>query len=492
MDGTLETELSRGELLALLKKRDAEIALLKQQLAALQQQIDMLRLELDSLKGGKPTPRLDESYSLDAEEKRQAKKSNKKHKQKSPRRGRRKTQDKLDQAERTQIVLPEGCAFDECRLVQQRPAWRIENGRAVLVAYDIYRGPHGEPAADIPGLLPNTEFGLEIYVATGWLVNILGLSMDKVLSLFQFFWQLELSKSQADRLLNRLSREWEREFDALCQLLAVSTVVHADETSWSINSVWAFLSERVRVLVFGCHKDNQTLEAMLPKDVFDGVLVSDDAAVYRNFSKAQKCWAHLIRKAIKLTLLDPENNAYRRFLDGLLELYRTACRHAADGRLGEAGRDQKVCELNDLLCGLIVDRLTDESEPTTEAERDFRNLVRELHRLMDADELFTFVRHPEATGTNNEAERSLRNPAMDRRTGRTSKTLKGARRRTILVSVLESLRLHLPKFTLQAVLEEVAAWGVDQAGRFQKMLEELGLGPPIPSPLDSILGLAAE
>ena len=66
--------------------------------------------------------------------------------------------------------------------------------------------------------------------------------------------------------------------------------------------MWALLSEKARVLVFGCHKDSATLEALLPKDVFAGVLVSDDAAVYRNFSQAQKCWAHLIRKAIKLTL----------------------------------------------------------------------------------------------------------------------------------------------------------------------------------------------
>ena len=35
-----------------------------------------------------------------------------------------------------------------------------------------------------------------------------------------------------------------------------------------------------------------------------------------------------------------------------------------------------------------------------------------------------------------------------RDTGRTNKTLVGARRQTIIVSVLESLRLYLPTFTL--------------------------------------------
>jgi hypothetical protein len=77
-------------------------------------------------------------------------------------------------------------------------------------------------------------------------------------------------------------------------LLANSAVVHADETSWSINSVWAFLSEKARLLFFGVHKDAVTLEVILDPQSFQGIVVSDDAAVYANFSQSQKCWAHPI------------------------------------------------------------------------------------------------------------------------------------------------------------------------------------------------------
>ena len=54
--------------------------------------------------------------------------------------------------------------------------------------------------------------------------------------------------------------------------------------------MWAFLSEQVRIILFGVHKDGATLATLLPKDLFGGVLVSDDAAVYRGFTLAQKCW----------------------------------------------------------------------------------------------------------------------------------------------------------------------------------------------------------
>ncbi len=84
--------------------------------------------------------------------------------------------------------------------------------------------------------MPRSEYSLEVHVTLAFLVFIVGLSMDKVIALLKFFWELDLPKSQADALLNRLARDWQGEFDALCQLLAVSAVVHADETSWSINS----------------------------------------------------------------------------------------------------------------------------------------------------------------------------------------------------------------------------------------------------------------
>lgn len=480
MDG-IEKELDRDELIALVRELRVEVRELRAENAR-------LRKELEGRPG--PTQRLEQSYSLAAEERRAAERSGRRRKQQSGRRGRLPTQDKLDAAERAEVVLPEGCGIEQCSALRERPVWRIEQGRAVRVAYELYRGPRGETAV-LAGVLPRSEFGVEIHVTVAYLTFLVGLSLDKVCALLKFFWNLELSKSQAEALLDQLARRWAGEFETLCRLLATSAVVHADETSWSIRSVWALLSEQARLLIFGCHKDAATLEALLPKALFQGVLVSDDAAVYRGFSHAQKCWAHFLRKAIRLTLLDPENTSYRRFLDGLLDLYRTACRFAQDQRLGAAGRRGRVDVLTDQLCELCGDRWANRRRPTSDTERDFVNLVEELVRLLGADELFTFVLRPEATGTNNEAERTLRGPALDRRTGRTSKTLRGARRRTVLVSVFESLRLHLPDFTLAGVLAEINSWIETGASRFARLLHTNLPPPPETATLNRLLPLSA-
>jgi hypothetical protein len=472
------------------------IATLQRQLEAALQRI----AELEKRCAG-PTPpataKVDEPFSLRAEEKRQQARQQKKKAKRSGRRGRLSSADKLKLAERTEPCYPAGVPEQDCQLSHTRPVWRLENGRAVLIAYQIYRGPRNQ-YGQIPGVLGRSEFGLEIVVEIAYLVYVVGLSFDKVCLTAQFLQNLPLGKTQADRLLRQLSRHWQHEFDVLCTLLAHSLVVHADETSWSIHSVWAFLSEKARLLFYGVHKDAETLEKILNPATFAGLVISDDAAVYAHFSQSQKCWAHLLRKAIKLTLQEPDNLEYRQFTDRLLTIYRQACRVQRDGRRSPAGRAAKVAELDDEILDLCAPLWVLELPPLQDGpENDYRLLVHEVMRLMLAQQLFRFVTAEPAVqpngvsqpvaGTNNEAERTLRNPAEARKTGRTNKTPVGARRQTIIVSVLESLRLYLPTFTLGTVIGEVNRWWQVGQSCFSTLLKKLKLPSPTQSILDQLI-----
>jgi transposase len=478
-----EGRVSVDRLVDLLVSQQRQLLETQQQLQAALQRIE----ELEKKVGGPPTAKLAEPFSVRSEEQRQQARGQKPKQQRKGRRGRFKTKDKLAQAERTEAVYPEGIPPTECHLSHVRPVWRLENGRAVLVAYQIYRGPNSQ-YGHIAGVLGRSEFGLEIITEIAYLVYIVGLSFDKVCLLLHFFQNLKLSKSQANVLLYRLSRHWEHEFDVLCTLLANSLVVHADETSWSVHSVWAFLSEKARVLLFGVHKDAETLKKILDPATFAGLVISDHAAVYDNFSAAQKCWAHLLRKAIKLTLQDPSNEDYRLFTDRLLAIYRAACRVQRDQRLSDAGRARKVVALDDELFELCAPLWFADLPPLEGLANDYRLLVNEVFQLALAQELFTFVTAkpvPQPNGitkpvdgTNNEAERTLRGAAQARKTGRTNKTCDGARRQTILTSVLESLRLYLPTFTLGSVLEELKRWWVTGRSCFENLLDKLKLTPP--------------
>jgi hypothetical protein len=197
---------------------------------------------------------------------------------------------------------------------------------------------------------------------------------------------------------------------------------------------------------------------MLPPDLFEDAGVSDDAAVYRRrFVQGQECWAHLLRKAIRLAALYPRRTTYRRFLDQLLQLYYDAKHAAADRRLGPSGRERRVSELEERLCGLC-NPYSHQKPHMKPHERDFADLANELLERMMDEELFTFVLNPEVDATNNLRERVQRSPTQDRQAGRTSKTAAGAHRRSVILSVLQSLRTNLAESTLDTVLEEVGRW----------------------------------
>jgi hypothetical protein len=419
----------------------------------LQEQNEKLKAQIEK----NPTERLDESYSEKAEDKRKAEAEGKPRKRNKPKRsGRLTTAEKIARASRTETVYPDDCDPDGCKLSHTRVAWRLEDGRAVLVAYEIYRcGNHyGRP----PGVPGRGEFGMEILIALAYQVYTLGLSLDKACQVLGFFQNLSLTKSQANALLNQLAGAWEAEFDTLCTLLANSAVVHCDETGWSINSVWAFLTDTLTVMFYGVHKDGRTLQQILDKTTFGGVLISDDAAIYQGFNTSQKCWAHLIRKAIKLTLQAPGNKTYREFADSLLAIYRSAKRVAADRRFSDAGRQRRVAELDDELLALCAARWFDENQEAEGVEGDYRRLVNEIMRLMLAEELFVFVTTDGVDGNNNASERELRDDAQRRSTGRTNKTPAGAKRQTIITSVLRTLSKQLSPFTLASVIAEVQRW----------------------------------
>jgi hypothetical protein len=466
----------------------------------LQRQLDRSNkriAELEAKLGGSPTEKVDQPFSVAAEEQRQAGRGKTARKKNKPsRRGRMTMAGKIDSATRTEQVFPKDVLPELCTLSHTRPVWRLEDGQAVIVAYEIYRGPKNQ-YGKIDGVLGRSEFGIEIVLSLAYLVHVTRVSFDKACQLLKFFQNLPLKKSQADALLNQLSKAWEGEFNVLCTLLANSAVVHADETSWSINSAWAFLSEKARLLFFGVHKDAVTLAAILNPETFEGIVVSDDAAVYANFSQSQKCWAHLLRKAIKLTLLEPSNSDYRQFTDRLLEIYREACRVQQDQRFNTEGRERKVMNLDDQIVDLCGGVWSADLPPLKGPDDDFRLLCNELMRLMLNKQLFVFVTAADVmfpngktqpvSGTNNEAERTLRGPAEARKTGRTNKTPQGARRQTILVSVLESLRLKVPEYTLPNLIDEIRRWGKTGKSCFTQMLAKMKRKPLATSPLDVLL-----
>ena len=125
-------------------------------LQAAKQQLDQAKRRIEELEkklGGSPTVKIDEPFSVREEERRQEARGKKRRKKNRPsRRGRVATAEKIARAARIEKVFPAGVPKNNCKLSHTRPIWRLEEGRAVLVAYEIYRGPKNQ-YGKIPGAM---------------------------------------------------------------------------------------------------------------------------------------------------------------------------------------------------------------------------------------------------------------------------------------------------------------------------------------------------
>ena len=96
------------------------------------------------------------------------------------------------------------------------------------------------------------------------------------------------------------------------------------------------------------------------------------------------------------------------------------------------------------------------------------------------------VRYP-ATATNTETSRTkLAQPCTVSGYRANEQNATGARRQTVVYSVLESLRQYVPSFTLRNVVAEIKRWSSCGRSCFAELLEKPQLSSPDKSILDTL------
>lgn len=444
------SDMTIPELEEQLRQRDARIKELEKQI----EELKKLLVEKAKSKESKP-PKEATNYSVSRHERKQRKKRRRKNST-----GRKPKDGKLDRATQTIDLYWHGADGKKCVLRREQFVWRLMDGKATYVHYRIFDEPDSTDLPPVDGVRNGKcEYGLEILITLAYLVYWTGVSIDKACGILTFFTGLELSKSQADSLLSQLATDWQIEYDAIAELVAAAAVLYIDETGWKVGrrSCYTWIFSTLSTVLFKCGvgRGKAVLNEVLGEQ-FDGIGVTDDYSAYQSqFSEHQLCWAHFLRKAIALSLRNPDNRQYKRFVKSLFSIYYAAVRFSRDRRLS-VGRQAKVDKLQSrirMICRRYGEVL-DDAAPADDAK-----FVRLQNELVDhTEKLFVFVLHPEVEATNNRSERQARSEAMARKTARTSKTASGAKRRGVIMSVLASLSKRLEHFTLGSVLSEINHW----------------------------------
>ena len=483
-----------SELKEQLRQRDAQIAAqaeqievqavqIKEQAARIKElegeisELKKLLVEKANSKEAKK-PKEASNYSVDRHERKNRKKRRRK---KSP--GRRPKDAKRDRAAETIDLYWHGADRKKCVLRREQFVWRLIKGKAQYIHYRIFDTADSSDLPPVDGVRNGKcEYGLEILVTLAFLVYWTGVSIDKACGILAFFTGLELSKSQADSLQAHLAADGRIEYDAIAESVAAAAILYIDETGWKIGKrscyTWIFSTLSAVLFKCGVGRGKAVLTEVLGEH-FAGIGVTDDYNAYQSqFGAHQLCWAHFLRKAIALSLRNPENRQYRRFLKSLFAVYHDAVRFSRDRRLS-AGREAKVKKLQArirMICRRYGEELGDA------ATADDAKFVRLQNELVDnTEKLFVFVVHPQVEATNNRSERQARPEAMARKAARTSKSENGAKRRGVIMSVLASLSKRLKLFTLGNVLAEINRWMESGQSVFREELAALRAATAAPS-----------
>lgn len=302
--------------------------------------------------------------------------------------------------------------------------------------------------------LPGSTLGLRVLVLSAWLHYALGNTLAQIVDVFNFHLRLKLTPGGLVQMWYRLQEILFPWYEQIQAEALDAAVLHGDETGWRVGGktwwLWCFTTtDLVYYLIDRC-RGSPVLKRFF-KTYFAGTLVSDFWGPYNAVACArrQKCLPHLLRELKKVDHYHKPGGDWKVFAKKLRRLIR-------DGlRLRQRQRPAAECATGRQRLEARLQKLI--AHPWE--NRHARRLVKRLRR--HAQELFTFLDHPEVPFDNNHAERMIRPAVIIRKNSYANGSAAGADLQAVLMSIYRTLKLrgHDPMPTILGALRTYLATG---------------------------------
>ena len=239
--------------------------------------------------------------------------------------------------------------------------------------------------------------------------------------------------------------------EAILKQLRSAPVVHGDETGWRQDGqngyLWSFCTPEdaalpLRYYRFEKSRAGSVVEAVLDLNPsegreFGGVLVSDFYSAYNaHLGRHQRCWVHLLRDLHELKENHPGEEEVHAWADRVKAVYQAAKAWEPDhpdSRFEERERQAAQQGFEAELREAVQPFLAVPSTPQ-------HVLCKRIERFRA--ELFVFVADPRVPGDNNAAERSLRPCVVARKISGGTRSEKGSKTRTTLMTLFGTWKLQ--------------------------------------------------
>lgn len=267
----------------------------------------------------------------------------------------------------------------------------------------------------------------------------IGMSYRKSVRILEELYGLKVAPASACGFDTQIVSRAKDLYHDLHAKIKASEVLHADETQWRVDGtthqLWYAGNEHLAYFHVDRHRNAEAAQRVIGPE-FEGLLIADDYASYNilSYQDRQSCLAHLQRKAKELQAQvdlareprKPEASL-KKFLSRFIQWVSDVCHRS---KTLEANSPKALTEKTrwlkqlDEICGLKFTH----SEAQTFKERLIGNRERVL----------AFLHYPEAKPTNNQAEQSLRNHVIHRKTIFGNRSEGGARNHGVLCSIIQT------------------------------------------------------
>lgn len=350
------------------------------------------------------------------------------------------------------------------RIVEDIP----ENIHPVVTQYTIHRDwcptcrKRVEPK--VLDALPHAQIGNHVLVLSAWLHYGLGITIDQIISVFNFHLHFQLTPGGLVQMWHRLQEILFAWYEEIKTQALSSHTLFADETGWRVMGktwwLWCFTTRDLTYYLIDRCRGSPLLRKFFQRE-FQGILVSDFWGAYnavRCMAK-QKCIPHLLRDMLRVEKYQSPGRVWQRFAKKLRRLLRDAMRLSRHSERTAADYASKRQRLGTRLQELIDRPWKD---------KNARRLVKRLRRHQD--ELFTFLDHVEVPYDNNTAERAIRPAVIIRKNSYANRSDAGADMQAVLMSIFRTLkqRGHDPLKAIVAALRSYL-----QTGRLPRLPEHI-------------------
>jgi transposase len=300
------------------------------------------------------------------------------------------------------------------------------------------RGEHPDVAADQRGATAH-RLGPRVKSTAHWLHYGIGVPQQKLPGMFKELFGLRLTQSALVQSAQEVAcGSLGDVYATLREELSTTAWVHSDDTGWSIagRQAWlmGFSNDMTVVYQIRERHRGEEVREVIPSS-FDGVLITDrfrsyDAKELQGV-RQQKCVAHILRNLSDH--LENKHGRSRCFAIELQTIFRSALDLWHDWHAGRRkGYRARASHLQEHLGRAL--RMRRMRDP------DNDRMLNELGRHNDRGNLLRFLDDPQIAPTNNQAERHLRPAVIARKVSHCSKTAAGSEARSVLMSVLATLK----------------------------------------------------